>query len=247
MSEEAVIEVTDQSFEADVLIASSTRPVVVDFWAEWCAPCRALGPLLEKAVIAHGGVTLAKLDVDANPQAAQVFQIQGIPAVKGFRDGGVAAEFVGLQQRPAIEKFLAELAPPVVAEVATPTDEDGLREALSTEPGNVAARRALARIHFDAGRLDEADALLLDAPNDSVCDGLRARIEMTRVNAGMLTALLGSGNEALALPDLIAAIRNASDPARSQLRRIAVGIIESEREHNPDVEVMRAQLASALF
>src|SRR5579864_770844 len=92
-----VIDVSDATFERDVVEASRSQPVVVDFWAAWCGPCRALGPMLEEVVSRNAGVTLAKLDVDANQRTAAQFGIRGIPAVKAFRDGRMVDEFVGLQ------------------------------------------------------------------------------------------------------------------------------------------------------
>ena len=138
----AVFDVDAHEFEQRVLERSREVPVVVDFWADWCGPCKQLTPVLERAAVARAGkVELAKVDVEKNPQLQAAFRIQGIPSVKAFRDGRVASEFTGALPPAEVERFFDALVPSEADELAQSGDEEDLRRALELDPGHSTARR----------------------------------------------------------------------------------------------------------
>src|SRR5262249_29026968 len=150
-------------------------PVVVDFWAEWCGPCRTLGPAIEDAVRKRNGeVELAKLDTDRNPNIAQEFQIASIPAVKVFKDGKVVAELIGAIPPARIEEFVNRVVPSQADRLAEAGDEDSLRKALELDPRHAQAAVGLGRLLLTRGDADEARELLGSFPHDFVADGLAA-------------------------------------------------------------------------
>jgi len=176
MTGQHVVEVSDANFAAQVLEASRATPVVVDFWAPWCGPCRALAPVLEKlAGEYHGQFVLAKLNTDENPQTAAQFAIRSIPAVKAFRDGKMVAEFMGAVPESAVREFLGRVVPTpaeklrlaartALAEGDFEAAESRLREALKAEPALAAARLDLAEILVARQAWSEADLVLAELP-----------------------------------------------------------------------------------
>jgi len=174
---QAVIRDVDEAeFAEQVVERSRQLPVVVDFWAQWCGPCRQLTPALEQAARARAGkVELAKVDTDSNQPLARRYGIQGIPAVKAFRDGEVASEFTGALAPAEVERFFDTLVPSEVDELAGKGDEDSLRRALDLNPRHAQALRELGRILLRRGEADEALALLDEAAGDFVAAGLAAR------------------------------------------------------------------------
>jgi putative thioredoxin len=161
------MDVTDVSFESEVLERSTTVPVLVDLWAEWCGPCRTLGPILEKVVAeTDGAVELVKVDVDANPRVAATFRVQSIPAVYAIKDRKVVDSFIGALPEPAVRQFVATLStPPSEAEqLIGAGDEASLRLALELEPANEKAVLALASLLVARREGDEALALLAKIP-----------------------------------------------------------------------------------
>jgi putative thioredoxin len=245
------MDVTESTFESAVLDRSHTVPVVVDFWAEWCGPCRQLGPVLERAVAARGGkIELVKVDVDSNPMLARTFGIQGIPAVKAFRDGRVVSEFVGAQPPTAVEQFLDELGPSEADELVAHGDEESLRKAVALEPSRVDAVLPLARLLLSRGDADEALALLNEVPGSFAASGLAARIELEQAGPApevqeAFTAL-DKGEHERALDLLIGSLPSA-DGSRDDIRRVVVGILDELGVDNPLARDARRRLAAALY
>jgi putative thioredoxin len=248
-------DVSTADFEQAVLSRSRELPVVVDFWASWCGPCRTLSPALERAAEARQGkVELVKIDVDANQELAARYQVQGIPAVKVFRDGEVVDEFVGALPAAAVERFFDSIVPSEADALVAEGDEQSLRRALELEPGRADAAAALGRVLLARGEHEAALEVLEDAAGDFVAEGLAARARLLSSDApenlpdlrGALTAL-ESGDEARALELLETAIGIAQPETRDLIRKVMVGIFAELGADHPLSREYRRKLAAALY
>ena len=183
-----VLDVTDDTFATEVLERSKSKPVVVDFWAPWCGPCRVLGPIIERvAAEMSGEVVLVKLNTDENPRTAEAHRIQGIPAVKAFKDGRVVSDFTGAVPEAQVRAFFQTLAPSSADRAAREAEEmvrsgdpaaaeAHYRAALAASPANVDAIVGLAGILLQRGERTEAEALLERVPADRRAKMLKHRI-----------------------------------------------------------------------
>ena len=172
-------DVTDATFETDVVQRSHQVPVVVDLWAEWCGPCKTLGPILDKVIgETNGAVELAKVDVDANPAVAQAFRVQSIPAVYAMVNGEIVDGFMGAQGEAQVREFVEKLAPTEeqneVERLLEIGDVPSLNQAYALEPDNPDVLTALAGKLIEEGQIDQGLALLDKIPESPTTRHLRA-------------------------------------------------------------------------
>jgi putative thioredoxin len=253
------VEVTEASFQAEVLERSRQLPVVVDFWADWCGPCKALSPALEKAEASRQGqVVLTKVDVDSNQRLAAQFQVQGIPAVKAFKDGAVADEFVGALPPAKVEAFFDSLAPSRADELLAAGDELSLREAAELEPGRADLAVALAKARLARGAEDEALGAVEGHEADFAAAGIAARVRLAKVGIGSDGfAALDRGQREAALDALLEELQQtrgdnwsvgglSAEDLRDLLRRAIVGILSETDPTSPEARACRRKLAAAL-
>jgi putative thioredoxin len=256
-----VFDVNESDFGARVIERSRQVPVVVDFWADWCGPCRVLGPALEAAVAKHDGeLELAKVDVDRNTSLAASFGIRGIPAVKAFRDGKVVDEFTGAIPPAQIERFVGQLLPSPADKLAASDDEASLRKALELEPDSAAAARKLGRLLLQRGEVSEALEVLEGVQGDFEVDGLAARARLAseigadgadgaKAHATLLRAFSAwdAGDREEALESFQAAMDATTEPGQRDLvRRMMVAIFTELGADHPVAREHRRRLAAAL-
>jgi putative thioredoxin len=261
-----VIEVTDQNFGTAVLEESKRRPVVVDFWAAWCQPCRLIGPVLERlAEESNGEFLLGKLDVDANPQASAAFRIQSIPAVKAFRDGQLVNEFIGAIPEQAIRQWLQTVVPSEadhLVEQGEQAEREGrvaeaerlYRRALDQLPDHPGAALGRGRLAAARGELDEARTLLQPLRPNPEAERILAAIEVSEwgqpspngeepLRQGQRAAAEGRYREALEA--FLAEVQAGDD--RQEARDAMIKVFAVLGDDDPLTIEYRRRLATALF
>jgi putative thioredoxin len=261
----AVVDVTEATFQSEVLDRSFQVPVVLDLWAEWCGPCKQLSPVLERlATEGDGSWVLAKIDVDANPALAQGLRVQGIPAVKAVWQGQLVAEFTGAIPEEQARQFVTELVrattgggvpgdedePPVQEDPRLDAAEDALERGdlaaaeaayqaiLAEEPDHPDAALALRQVQLFR-RAEEAGPNAL-AEADAAPDDITAQTRAADF-------LLGTGQIEEAFDRLLDVVRRTSGEDRDQVRKHLVGLFEVVGDQDPRVMAARRQLSLALF
>jgi len=272
-----IINVNESDFQAEVLLHSNQRPVVVDFWAEWCVPCHTLDPILEKLTgAANGAFRLAKLDVDANPKIANDHGVRGIPAVKIFRNEQVVAEFSGLRTEPQVREFLNTLAPATVDLAVGRADsllaaekwaqgEDIYRTVLGENPDHPGALLGLARSMLAQGAATQALPILRAFPvskeytkAEQLIPLAQAMVELESgeetqngddlsVQFNSALRLANRGQIFAAMDGLLDILRQNKRYKQNEIRRLLLGMLLILGEDNPQTRAYRSELSNLLF
>jgi putative thioredoxin len=243
------VDISEEQFQSAVIDRSKDVPVVVDFWAPWCGPCRQLTPALERAAEARKGqVELVKVNTDENQNISRAFQVQGIPAVKAFSGGREVSGFVGAIPPAKVEAFFDTLVPSEAEQLVAAGDEASLRRALELDPTRRDAKVKLAQMLFDRGERDQALELIDRIEGDFAAEGLAARIRLEQHDEAYEKAfeLVDQGKREEALDALIAAIPTA-DGLKDDIRRAVVGILATYDQGDPTARSYRMKLSSALY
>jgi putative thioredoxin len=276
MSSNYIVNVSEADFEYEVLAYSQQTPVIVDFWAEWCAPCRTLEPILEKLVEeAQGAFRMARVNIDENPNLARRYQVYSIPAVKAFRDGRIASEFTGLRPEPQVREFLRSLSPSpadlavekgdsLLAMHQPQTAEAAYRLALESFERHPAALLGLSRSLIFQDKMRESLAILRDFPASReytraetlrlLPEALVAAPQEASLDENPLEAAYGNalrlvkrGNLEAALDGLLDILRQDKRYRDGQARKLILAIFELLGEGDPTTQQYRSELASVLF
>lgn len=276
MASENIVDVSETNFEYEVLSYSQNVPVVVDFWATWCVPCKVLSPILERlATNARGSFRLAKVDVDANPNLAKRFNVRSIPSVKAFNQGQVVAEFNGAQPEPRVKEFIRNLVPEpgdLLLEKANSqlrlqqwaSAEKTYRDFLETDPENPGGLLGLAKTLLAQGKGKESRLILANFPasqqfNTAVillplAEAMRKMEQDFEVNDDPLEAayanslrLAARGNIPAALDGLMDVLRQNKHFHNDQARQVILGLLEILGDNDPQTRQYRNEMASILF
>ncbi len=272
-----IVEVTEATFSQDVLARSRAVPVIVDFWAPWCGPCRMLSPILEKlAAEGRGAFLLAKVNVDDNPNLSAEYGLRGIPVVKAFRDEKIVAEFVGAQPEAKVREFVRKVAPSeadraleaALSLLATrhwAEAEAAFRRALADQPGGDAATLGLIKALLAQGRGCEAEELIENFPRSDqvgaaeklaalahlLCavESADAPLDESNMDAQYYQAarLLARANFEAGMDGLLDVLRQDKKYRKGEPRLVMLGMFELLGEDDPITRAYRSELASVLF
>lgn len=277
MAADNIIDVNEADFEYEVLSYSENTPVVVEFWASWCRPCKTLGPLLEAlAHEAQGGFRLARVDVEANPNLSLHYGVRSIPMVKAFSQAEIVGEFSGLQPEARIREFLSRITPPsplalalekansLLQDHAWQQAESLFRDLLEQAPGQPESLLGVAVALLGQGYGDEACRILREFPASREFARAQALLPLaealvkgqnrqlpaeTDLDVAFANSirLAGRGNLPAALDGLLDILRQDKRYRRDVARQVFLGLLELLGESDPQSRAYRAELSAILF